>query len=50
MNGELMRVLPALHATPAGIVARSGLVRFEDGHVSVVPLANLEATERSDGE
>jgi hypothetical protein len=44
--GELVRVLHGLHATDAGIVARSGVVRFDDGPIAVVPLANLEAVER----
>ena len=45
-GGQLVRVLDGLHATPAGIPARSGVVRFDDGRTAVVPLANLEATER----
>jgi hypothetical protein len=44
--GELVRVLGGLHASHAGIAARSGIVRFDDGRSAVVPLANLEATER----
>jgi len=47
--GELQRVLDALHATPGGIPARSGIVRFDDGRTAVVPLANLSALERRDG-
>ena len=43
--GELVRVLGAPRATAAGVVARSGLLRFEDGVTAIVPLANLEATE-----
>jgi hypothetical protein len=44
-TGVLLRELDGLHAAPSGIAARSGLVRFEDGRVVAVPLANLEATE-----
>jgi len=43
-------VLAGLHATPAGVAAVSGLVRFEDGRAAVVPLANLEATVPRDEE
>jgi hypothetical protein len=46
--GELERVLDGLHATSAGIPARSGIVRFDDGRTAVVPLANLSALERPD--
>jgi hypothetical protein len=49
-GGELIRVLDLPHATPAGVTARSGLVRFEDGRSAIVPLANLEATEPRDGD
>ena len=45
VGGRLVRVLDGLHATPSGIAARSGLVRFDDGRSAMVPLANLEATE-----
>ena len=44
-GGELVRVLDRLHASASGVVARAGLVRFEDGHTAIVPLSNLEATE-----
>jgi hypothetical protein len=44
-GGRLVRILDGLHATPAGVMARSALVRFEDGRTAVVPVANLEATE-----
>ena len=47
--GELVRILEAPFATPSGIAARSAIVRFEDGVTAVVPLANLEATERVTG-
>jgi hypothetical protein len=49
LSGELVRLIPGLHATSAGPVARSGLVRFDDGLTAVVPLANLEAAERLSG-
>jgi len=40
-----VRVLDGLHATPSGVMARSALVRFDDGLSTLVPVANLEATE-----
>ena len=43
--GELVRLLDAPHAAASGIAVRSALVRFEDGPATIVPLANLEATE-----
>ncbi len=43
-GGVLVALLDDLHATPAGLPARMGLVRFEDGRLAPVPLANLEAT------
>jgi hypothetical protein len=49
-GGQLVRVLDGVHATAAGVAARSGIVRFEDGRSAVVPLANLEATERHGGD
>jgi hypothetical protein len=42
--GVLVAELEDLHATPSGIATRMGLVRFEDGRLAPVPLANLEAT------
>ena len=42
--GVLVAELDDQHATPSGILARMGLVRFEDGRLAPVPLANLEAT------
>jgi hypothetical protein len=45
-TGELVEVLGGLRASPAGIASPSGIVRFADGLSAVVPLANLEATER----
>jgi hypothetical protein len=49
-GGELVRVLDHLHAFASGVVGRAGLVRFEDGHAAIVPLANLEATEPLTGD
>lgn len=49
-GGELLRVLDLLYASASGVVARAGLVRFEDGHTAIVPLSNLEATEPLSGE
>jgi hypothetical protein len=48
-GGILLRVLDGAHATAAGVSARSGIVRFDGGSTAVVPLANLEATERHQG-
>jgi hypothetical protein len=42
--GVLVAVLDDLHAAPSGIPTRMALVRFEDGRLAPVPLANLEAT------
>jgi hypothetical protein len=42
--GVLVAELEDLHATPSGVASRMGLVRFEDGRLAPVPLANLEAT------
>ena len=42
--GVLVAELDDLHAAPSGVAARMGLVRFEDGRLAPVPLANLEAT------
>jgi hypothetical protein len=41
--GVLVAELEDLHAAPSGIASRMGLVRFEDGRLAPVPLANLEA-------
>jgi hypothetical protein len=49
LAGELVRVIGPLQASPSGVSVRSGLVRFEDGPSAIVPLANLEATERRTG-
>ena len=46
LGGTLLRVLDRLHAAESGVVGRAGLVRFEDGRTAMVPMANLEATER----
>ena len=46
LGGTLLRVIDRLHAAESGVVSRTGLVRFEDGRTAMVPLANLEATER----
>ena len=43
--GVLVAELEELHAPASGIQARMGLVRFEDGRLAPVPLANLEATQ-----
>lgn len=48
-SGRLERVLPTLQATAGGIVARAGLVRFDDGRSAIVPVANLEAIEGPEG-
>ncbi|HEX2193428.1 MAG TPA: hypothetical protein VHK63_00450 [Candidatus Limnocylindria bacterium] len=42
--GVLVAALDELHAAPSGIPTRMGLVRFEDGRLAPVPMANLEAT------
>jgi len=42
--GVLVAELEDLHAAPSGVPARMGLVRFEDGRLAPVPMANLEAT------
>jgi hypothetical protein len=49
MAGELLRELDGPHAAASGVVARSALVRFDDGLTAVVALANLEATEARPG-
>ena len=43
-GGVLVAMLVDLHATQSGIPTRMGLVRFEDGRLAPVPLANIEAT------
>jgi hypothetical protein len=42
--GVLVAELEDLHAGASAIPTRTGLVRFEDGRLAPVPLANLEAT------
>ena len=42
-SGVLVAVLDDLHAAPSGIPARMALVRFDDGRLAPVPLANIEA-------
>jgi hypothetical protein len=42
--GVLVAELEDMHAPPSGIPTRMGLVRFEDGRLAAVPMANLEAT------
>ncbi len=43
-GGVVVAVLEDLHSTPSGVATRMALVRFEDGRLAPVPLANLEAT------
>jgi len=42
--GVLVAELDDLHASASGIPSRVALVRFEDGRLAPVPLANLEVT------
>jgi hypothetical protein len=48
-GGPLVGVLDDLHATPSGLPTRMGMVRFADGRLAAVPLANLEATDVVEG-
>jgi hypothetical protein len=48
-SGVLVALLDEDHAAPSGIPARTALVRFEDGRLAPVPLANIEANVRSGG-
>ena len=48
-GGVLVGLLDDLHAAQSGIPTRMALVRFEDGRLAPVPLANLEATVQPDG-
>ncbi len=48
-SGVLVALLDDLHATPSGIPTRMALVRFADGRLAPVPLANLEATGSAAG-
>jgi hypothetical protein len=43
-GGVLVALLDDLHAAQSGIPTRMALVRFEDGRLAPVPLANVEAT------
>jgi hypothetical protein len=49
-GGMLLRELPAAFVTDAGVRAAAGVVRFEDGRVAVVPMANLEAADPHRGD
>ena len=42
-GGVLVRVLERPRVVPSGVMTRVGLVRFADGRVAPVPLANVEA-------
>jgi hypothetical protein len=48
-GGVLVALLEDLHAAQSGIPTRMGLVRFEDGRLAPVPLANIEATVLPEG-
>ena len=48
-GGVLVALLDDLHAAQSGIPTRMALVRFEDGRLAPVPLANIEATVLPDG-
>lgn len=48
-GGVLVALMDDLHAAQSGIPTRMALVRFEDGRLAPVPLANLEATVPLDG-
>jgi hypothetical protein len=48
-GGVLVGMLEDLHAAQSGIPTRVGLVRFEDGRLAPVPLANIEATVLPEG-
>lgn len=47
-GGMLVSLLEELHATASGIPTRMAVVRFEDGRLAALPLANLEAMVRPD--
>jgi hypothetical protein len=47
-TGVVVRELEGLHAAASGIAARTALVRFDDGRVVAIPLANLEAIEAAE--
>jgi hypothetical protein len=42
--GRIIRVLDRPYAAPSGAIVHMALVRFEDGRIAAVPMANLEAT------
>ncbi len=46
-TGVLVALLDEAHAAQSGIPARTGLVRFEDGRLAPLPLANIEAIVRA---
>ena len=48
-GGVLVALMDDLHAAQSGIPTRMALVRFEDGRLAPVPLANLEATMQPEG-
>jgi hypothetical protein len=48
-SGVLVGLLDELHAAQSGIPTRMALVRFEDGRLAPVPLANIEATVLAEG-
>ena len=48
-GGVLVALLDDLHAAQSGIPTRMALVRFEDGRLAPVPLANIEATVQPEG-
>ena len=48
-GGVLVALLDDLHGAQSGIPTRMALVRFEDGRLAPVPLANIEATVPPDG-
>jgi hypothetical protein len=48
-GGVLVGLLDDLHAAQSGIPTRMALVRFEDGRLAPVPLANIEATVQPEG-
>jgi hypothetical protein len=48
-GGALVAMLEDLHAAQSGIPTRMALVRFEDGRLAPVPLANIEATVLPEG-
>ena len=47
-GGVVVSVLDGLHATPSGISARMAVVRFDDGRLTTLPLANIDAMVRTE--